>query len=770
MQKILAGIGLLSLMLAHHAYAQFTVRGRVLDAYTKEALPGASVQLNQGTDGTLTDSEGRFLLTTSHLPQTVQVSFMGYTAKQMPVQQQEFLLVTLSPAANQLNQVVVSASREAQARSEAPVAISTLSSQVLQETKATTLDQVLNKVSGVYMVNLGNEQHTMAIRQPIGYKSLFLYLEDGIPIRASGDFNHNALIEINMAALKNIEVIRGPASSLYGSEAIGGAVNFITQSPTAVPTAKVQLEASNQGYRRADFSVSNTFGKLGIYAGGYYAAQRDGIISHSDFDKLAFTLRVDYRFHHRSKLTTSATLTDYQTDQTGGLDSTRFYRKEYSSPHTFTYRKVYALRLRSTLEHAWNNSNHTQATVYFRQNAIAQNPFYAIANLPGKPLKAKGEINEDAFSSYGFIAQHKKSFTLFNASIISGVSAEYSPATYTAQFIDIDRSEDGTYTGYTQKDSLLTHYAVDLYNTAVYTQAEINPVERLKLVAALRYDRLDYAFDNYLPPSAFTGAPDEKNGYHQFSPKLGLTYDFGKSNGMYVNYSKGFAPPQITELYRGVKVPTLQPSDFRSYEVGGWWSFWQHRAYLDVSLYQMNGTDEIISVRLDDGSYQNQNTGKTRHRGVEYTLQVSPVEALSFRVSGTNTRHWFRDYVERGVDFSGNEMATAPRFIGNAEITYKPAFLKGLRLNMEWQRVGKYFMDPANTEYYSGYHLFNARVGYTFWGAEAWVNCINLANELYATTVDKYAYGKSYRQGVPRTFNVGVGYQFTGKGRREISL
>ncbi|WP_221175766.1 TonB-dependent receptor [Rufibacter immobilis] len=763
MQKILAGI-LLYLMLAPYAHAQLTVQGRVIDAYTKEALAGASIQAHQSTVGTLSGPDGSFSLILQTAPASLQVTFLGYVSQQVSVQE-GFLLIRLAPAANQLNQVIVSASRQAQARTEAPVAISSISSQILHETKASTLDQVLNKVSGVYMVNLGNEQHTMAIRQPIGYKSLFLYLEDGIPIRTSGDFNHNALIEINMAALKNIEVIRGPASSLYGSEAIGGAVNFITQAPTPVVTAKVQIEASNQGYRRTDFSVSSTFGKLGIYAGGYYAAQRDGIISHSDFDKLAFTLRTDYRITDRSKLTTSATLVDYQTDQTGGLDSTRFFRKEYSSLHTFTYRKVNALRIRSTLEHTWNADNHTQATLFFRRNAIGQNPFYAIANMPGNPLKATGEVNEDAFQSYGFLAQHKKSFQFLNGSLTAGLSADYSPATYTARFLDVDRSEDGVYTGFTPKDSLLTHYAVDLLNTAVYVQAELSPVNRLKLVAALRYDRLDYKFDNFLPPSAFTGAPDEQNRYEQFSPKLGLTYDLGKSKGVYANYSLGFAPPQITELYRGVKVPTLKPSEFRSYEIGGWWSFWQHKAYLDLSVYQMDGQDEIISVRQDNGAYQNQNAGKTRHRGVEYTLHLNPVETWSIRFSGTNARHWFQDYVERGADYSGNEMATAPQFIGNAEVTFKPLFLKGFRMSAEWQRVGRYYMDPVNSETYGGYHLFHARVGYTFKGVEAWLNVLNLSNELYATTVDKYAYGKSYRQGLPRTFQFGVGYQFTAQGK-----
>lgn len=755
---------ILILSFSRLASAQTTKTGKVIDAVSKEALQGVTLRLLLSGKGTVTGPGGDFSLTAEAANDTLVVSYIGYTIQKLPLTGTP-ALIQLHPAASQLNQVVVSANREQQARAETPLAISIIPKQVILETKAVSLDQLLNKVSGVYMVDLGNEQHTMAIRQPIGYKSLFLYLEDGIPIRTTGDFNHNALIEINMAALKTIEVIRGPSSSLYGSEAIGGAINFITQAPTQVPTAKIQAEAGSGGYRRTDFSASNTFGKLGMYVGGYYAAQRNGIIAHSDFDKLALTLRADYLLSEKSKLTTSATLVDYKTDQTGGLDSTHFFSKQYASLQTFTYRKVNALRIRSTLEHEWNQRNNTQLTIFFRDNTIGQNPFYAIANIKNNPLKAKGEVNADAFKSYGLIAQHRKAFSFLNAQLIGGLSMDYSPATNTAYFIDIDQNPAGIYTGFTRSDSLLTDYAVHLLNTAAYAQFELHPAENLKAVAALRYDRLDYTFDNKLPPGAFTGAPDEKNGFRSLSPKLGLTYDFGRNIGAYANYSVGFAPPQISELYRGVQVPTLKPSHYTNYEAGGWVGFDQSRGYIDVSIYQLNGTDEIISVRQPDGSYQNQNAGSTKHRGVEYTFKYAPTESIALRLSGTNARHWFTNYVEKGADYSHNEMATAPHFIGNAEVTYKPVFIKGLRLGMEWQHLGAYYMDAANTEMYGGYDLFNLRAGYTLRGFEVWLNTTNLTNQLYATTVDKYSYGKNYRQGNPRTFNVGVGYSFVGKQR-----
>src|SRR5690606_21351803 len=209
-----------------------------------------------------------------------------------------------------------------QPRAEAPIAISKITPRMLEETKAASLEQVINKVNGVYMVNLGNEQHSMGIRQPLTVKSLFLYLEDGIPLRPTGIYNHNALIEMNMAALQSVEVIKGPASSVYGSEAIGGSINFITNTPPESGEARLGIQGDNLGYKRVDFEAGDTFGSTGIYAAGYYADRKDGYREHSDFHKLSLNIRAQYDFGNRDKITAALALTDYKTDMTGSIDST----------------------------------------------------------------------------------------------------------------------------------------------------------------------------------------------------------------------------------------------------------------------------------------------------------------------------------------------------------------------------------------------------------------------------------------------------------------
>lgn len=748
----------LSFMALTAAPAQTAIKGKVIDASTNQPVQGVTVSTLQNGSNTISDKNGNFILKAKD-QDSIQFTSVGYTPKKVAASGTE-LVVFLSPSFANLNEVVITGGREVQRRTEVPVAINVISKTTINDTKATRLDMLINKVPGVFMVDLGNEQHSMSVRQPLGYKNLFLYLEDGIPIRTVGDFNHNALIEINQASLERIEVVKGPASSLYGSEAVGGAVNFLTQSPSPFLTGKIQAEAGSRGYKRTDFSVSNTDKKFGFFVGGYYANQNQPDNEHNDFRKTALTLRADYAFNDKLKLTTVADYIKYKTDQKGGLDSAHFYNKDYSSFYRFTYRQVDAFRLRSTLNKEWNENNKTSLTVFYRNSTIRQNPFYYISNIAANPLKAKGQINEDAFKSYGSVLQHTSKLKSIDAKLISGISVDFSPATYFARFIDIDRDASNVYYNYTVKDSLLTNYNVDLLNIAAYTQFEYKPTDKLKLVAAARYDRLDYKFDNHLTPSAYTGAPDAADHFDHFTPKLGLTYDFGKNKGAYVNYSVGFAPPNITDLYTGVKVPVLEASSYNNYEVGGWVSFAANKGYAEVSLYKLEGTNEIVSVRLADGTYQNQNAGKTSHKGIEANFKYAPTEDIAIRFSGTYAEHKYIDYIEQGKDYSGRTMAQAPPVIYNGEITYKPHYFKGFRIAVELQGMNEYYTNPQNTATYKGFTVFNARAGYTIKGFELWANCLNVADKIYATTVEKSAYGTSYRPGQLRTVNVGLAYNF----------
>ena len=748
------------------AMGQASIRTKVIDQTTKEPIEGATVRCQDESCscGCTTDAAGSFQLSCKNCKEHV-VSHAGY-ASQIVSADNPVSIVVLTQKQQLMQEIVVSANRgEGIRRSEAPIAIAALTAKTIQDTKPVTADQVINKVSGVNMVSLGNEQHQMSIRQPMTTKSLFLYLEDGIPVRTTGVFNHNALLEMNMAATKSIEVIKGPSSSLYGSEAIGGVVNFITLAPTATPVLKLSAQSSNLGYKRGDLHSSFSSGNWGFVLSGYYADKRNGFLEFSDFHKGIVTARIDYRFSDRTTLSNSATWLNYYSDMPSGVDSLMFATKTFVSPQTFTYRKVDAFRYRSTLRHNWSEAGKSTLSFVHRANTIGQNPAYRIKDdyrrvngrWVGNKELAHGEVNASRFSSYALLAQHRQSFAWKKAVLLGGASVDLSPSGYEASYIRIQKDTvRRKYIGYTSTDSSLTNYTTRINNYAAFANLEISPVQKLRVVASLRYDLFQYRFNNKLTPSAFSGSPDTANRFTRVSPKIGATYNFSSRTGLYANYSEGFVPPQVTEMYTGVKVPFLAPSVFYNYEVGGWTKFLEGKVSVDASLYHLKGTNEIISVKLDDGSFANQNAGRTDHKGIELGLQATPVSDLSLRLSGAYSKHLFVDFVEKGISFNGKQMNNAPNWLYNAEAWYKPAFVKGLRIGVEWQHVGNYFTDPQNSATYEGYTVLNIRAGYNGSGWEVWANLMNATDRYFSYITTKSAFGQSYQLAEPRSIVAGL--------------
>ncbi len=757
MRRFIYSLCILFTTSAAWAQTSVSITGKVFDAISKEAIAGAVVS-DLSNKPVLTDVNGHFSIQTA--AKKLSITATGFDTKSYDINGNT-LFISLQPQNRILQEVVVnSANRTAEKRSEAPVAIATINRQTIEDAKANRLDYLVNKVSGVFMVNLGNEQHEMSIRQPMTTRSLFLYLEDGVPIRTTGIYNHNAMLEMNMAATKQIEIIKGPASSLYGAEAIGGAVNIITQAPPAIASGTISLQGSNNGYKRVDAQAGNTFGNFGLLVSGYYANRNDGPVPQTNYHKTAFTIRGDYKINHKATWTNSITYVDYYSDMGGGsLDSAHFAQKNYNTLYTFNYRKTTALRVRSSLNYVWNNNSETQVTLNYRNNAVLQNPSYYVTNNFANPLLANGQTNNSSFNSYMLIAQHVQKLHWLNSRLIAGVSVDISPSTYVANYMRINRDAAGKYASFNTTDSVLSNYSTGINNLASYVNYELSPAKGLKLVAAVRYDYYHYNFQNSLPPSASSGAPSTINNFTRFTPKLGVTYNY-QQVGFYGNYSQGYVPPQVTELFNSVKVPYLQPQTFFNYEIGGWISLWKNKLYADYSVYLLNGTNEIISVRQTDGSYVNQNAGKTQHKGIEYGITYKPTSEWMLRLSATNAKHTFKQDVEKGIDYSGNEMAAAPHFTNNAEVMYKPAYIKGVRLGVEWQHQSSYYLDNANSGKYPGFDVFNIRAGYKIAGFEVWVNALNAFNKYYAVLASKSTYGYTYSLGDPREVTIGVSYHF----------
>jgi len=680
------------------------------------------------------------------------------------------LAPALAESTTVLEEVVVSGSRETTPLAETPSAIGKVDGQTLKDTKATDITQTVNQVPGVYMADLGNEQHSMSIRQPITTNAVYQYLEDGIPIRPVGIFNHNALNEVNLTAAGEVEVLRGPSSSLYGSNAVGGAVNFLSQVPSASPEALLSYQQSSEGYRRLDTGASDTYGSLGLRFSHYSARLRDSWRQYNEMDKDALSLRTDYALSESSLIKLLYSHSKLDTDTPGSLNETDYHTQPYISYQTFTYRRDQANRLSATFEQESGRAALTSLTLYARNNEHAQLPNYQIRSCtvsPACPTGYAGKINENRYDSLGLDTRHRHDFALLNTRWIVGLTYDRSPNDYVEDRLDITRDTSNVYTSY----SISTRnreYDVLLTNLSAYSQLELSPVQPLRIVLGGRYDTIEYDFNNHLVPSATTGAPSEVRDFDHFSPKAGATWALTPATSLYANYAQGFTPPEVSALYARLVTPDLRAATFNNYELGVRSAFAGKRGMLDASLYRLKGEDEIVNYTIAVGNSEPRNAGRTLHTGLEFGTHYELSDQWDARLSTAFARHEYTDYdASPTLNYDGKIIKGSPENISRAELAYRP--LTGLRIGLEVFHLSEYWMNDANTVKYPGHTLLNLRVAYRQGAWEGWLKLMNIADEQYATTASSSYSGtgtytpdsqNSYTPGEPRTLWLGVAYRF----------
>jgi outer membrane cobalamin receptor len=663
-------------------------------------------------------------------------------------QQRDSISQTLDP-------VIVSGNKLNQLRSEAPIAISILSPKIIEATKASRIDFLLNKVSGVYMPTIGGEQHMMSIRQPISLKGLYLYLEDGLPIRTSGLFSSNALIEINTSNIHSIEVIKGPASALYGAEAIGGVINVLSEKPT-IKKSSISSFINSTGLKKIEFKYVLPTPKGGWNINASWTDQKNGVLDFSDFNKKALSIRKDFIFNSKWSGYQTLQYINFYTQMTGSVDSINFANKDFSSLQSFTYRKIDLIRWRQNLEYTLGKQSKIVANIMYRGNTMGQNPAYLIGST-NNPTKFRGQINSNRFDALVLDIQTQQTIQKLNAKIILGAYGDLTKQKLQASFIDIYKDLSlNKFTSYSLKnpDSIITNYATNIYNKAMYLNWIGKIGSGFNYNASLRYDHFEYQYNNVLK----FGTPSSNNVFTNWSPKIGFTYN--KQNiGGYLNYSHGFVPPQITEIYNAIRVPYLLPQSFVNYEIGGWMKFKKIQA--EISVYQVNGTNEIISVRQPDGVNLNQNTGATKHYGVEYRIVYSMNSFLELTINATNAIHEYQKTILKGVDISGKRMNAAPAFWGNTQLQFN--WSNHLNSSIEWQHQSSYFMDEINETKYPGFNVLNFRTNYTINKHGFWLHVLNASNVFYSTMATRNFSVKgnaaySYYIGEPRSIVIGWKY------------
>ena len=662
-------------------------------------------------------------------------------------------------------EMVVTSTRIAQPLLDHAGSISRLSAEEIAARGATHHAEIMNRAAGT-MIQRGSGQESLtAIRSPVltgpGSCGAFLMLEDTIPVRPSGFCNVNELFEVNSEQADAIEIVRGPASALYGSNAMHGTVNVVFEDPAARPGLRSSVETGSDDYLRlrADLAHADEAERGTDWRVLGHWTHDGGFRDESGFEEAKLNSLLTHRFDDGT-LRVRLAATNLNQETAGFIQGFEAYEDEdlrLTNANPEAFRDAHSARLTGH----WQGGE--DARPYDVRAALRSSRMQFLQHfLLGKPLEENGQ---DSAALYWSMARGEEDSRLTFGLDVEGAS------TFLLE------EQDGPTTDGTAAQNAIRpagrHYDfdVDSVSAAAYAQLDYALSDRLRVNAGLRVERVRYDYDNRmlagntdengvpcpLGGCLYSRPADRTDEFTNVAPKLSFIWSLAADHRLYLSAGRGFRAPETNELYRLQRQQTVADLDSEridSLELGVRGA----SATFDYSLAVFALDKKNVILR--DAQAFNVSDGRTSHRGFEYELGWSPISSLRLSAAGTYARHQyeFDRNAEQGEQIrAGNDVDTAPRHVHTARVQWVPT--TAWEAQAEWVSVGSYFVDAANANRYEGHDLANVGLTWRFlpgWHAAARVN--NVLDSAYADRAD-FAFGNyRYFPGRDRTAFVEIGY------------
>lgn len=647
-------------------------------------------------------------------------------------------------------------------RSPQPIAlqaanVTLIGSAELDAVNPVHIQQVLNRVPGVSLQRGNGQESLPGIRSAVltgaGACGSVLILEEAIAVRGAGVCNVNELFDTHFEQAQQIEVVRGANTSFYGSNALTGSVNVVLPSEGR---DQASLEVGANDYVRAKAAVS--------YGGGrVYATITDdgGYRDDSGYQQQKFSWRHATEVGNWA-LQAGATYTDLDQETAGfivGLDSFRDRTLARQNLDPEAFRKTKSLR-------AW-----LKASTELASGAVASGAVYVrdtdmdfrLHFLPGDPLEQNAQT--------GFGWQSAVTFKP-NESLTWAVGFDGDITDSELQQTQDEPTQGSAFLQATIPTGVQYDYQVDAQQVALFTHADWSISQQWRLVAGARLERIDYDYDNLgldgrtrddgtecgFGGCRYSRPADSEDSFTHVSPKLELHYTANEAWKFTLALADSFRAPQATELYRLQRSQTVADLDIvESISAELTVRYQSENLQFSASLYSL----DIDNLIIRDSDFFNVDNQSTLSQGVEFSLEQALTENWSWRAVGSFADHEYTsDLIIGNRNFNGNAVDTAPEFFGSVFLTWQ-ANLK-TSVEMEVQRVGRYFLDPSNDNEYEGHTLLNARANYALddhWGFA--LRMLNVADSRYAERADFTSFtDERYFPGEPRSVFAEARYRF----------
>ena len=663
------------------------------------------------------------------------------------------LVATFSSAAANIDEVVTVATRAESNVADLIGSVSVVDKKALTTVSHAHLQQALSQVAGVNLHRGNGQEYLPAVRSPVltgaGGCGGFLMQEDGIPLRPAGFCNINELFEANTEMAQRIEVLRGTGTVLHGSNAMHGVVNVVT--PEISETSSLGVELGANDYGRLKFqSATETLGVAANFT-------RDGGYRHdSSFGQQKVSLRHAFKGADM-QVDSGLTVTNLNQETAGFIEGLDAYKdnalvKQNLNPEA--YRDVRSARAWSRISKLERNYD-LVVTPYIRYSQMDFLQHF----LPGDPLEENGQ------KSLGVQVGYYRALSQ-TINVIAGFDAEITDA-YLKQSQDAP-TRGSAFFQETIPEGQHYDYQVDATMAAPFMHLQWDISDRLSLLGGLRFESMRYDYSNNMLAgrSRADGTECGRGGcrysrpasgedeFNNWSSNLGAQFKIAASHSAFIRLARGFRAPQATELYRlqrAQQITDLDSESIDSVELGI--SGNAEALSYNLALYHME-KDHVI---FRDSSFFNVSNGNTEHQGIELALDYAFNPQWSLGLSATEARHtYLNSLVLSDVNIRGNDVDTAPRRFSSARLTWTP--VSEMDLELEWQSMGGYYLNPENLHQYEGHDLVHLRMGWAVSDSlRVYANVSNLTDEHYAERADYTSFSQErYFPGTPRSLQVGA--------------
>lgn len=615
-----------------------------------------------------------------------------------------------------LSDVVVTATRTAQSIRDIPAAVTVVSRAAIEKSAATTVDQLLQGVPGVYAARMDPSSPSRIAQtytRGLPGNSRTLVLVDGLPMNVlyDGQVDWSQLVTTDV---ERVEVVRGAASGLYGANAMGGVINILSRAPapgvnTDIGAAYGSMDtrrltaAHSQSHDSTAFSVSANH----LESDGYNMWRPDYPLAEDRRDAMG-TVKDNFA----AKLIQELSPADLLEAGASWLrdEATGFY-KNTASGYTPQTRE----QTLTSLRYAHSGEKISGSAVLY-----------------GRFGKQWADVlNAVTYASVSEKGYYEDNSAGLNAQASLDLSA-MQKLTVGADYLDGSIDNHFSYPGTPR----LRDTSGDLTRYGIFVQDEIKPGDRWRINIAGRYDHWKTGgnqtdTDASQPNSAYAERRD-----HYFSPKLAALYKIDDNLNLRASAGKAFNLPDMFNLYANTTRrtstywanPDLTPEKVYSYDIGLDWYFGQ-RGFAKATWYRNDAKDFIYSVQRDPNNFDKINVGAVRTEGWEFEFSYIAASWLTLGASYTLNDS---DIVEneRNTALVGKQLTNVP----NRQATLRADLTLPNHLNAfaAINDIGRRFGNDMNTTTYQPYTTLDLGVSKSFdKGLSVRLTVMNVADVKY---------------------------------------